>query len=593
MNFEIAQQNLADFSETGVSAKFDVFFNETKDLVFRVAYHYMRCNSEAEDILQSVFLKIFTYAQEKPKEIQAIKNLKSWLIQIVVNTSKMSIRTKIRQRERNMKKQTEENTFSIEQEDLYRQVTKYLSDLPEKYRLPVCLHYVENMSYAEISTVLNVDQPTVKVQASRGIAKLREIMQKAGIAITPTALSSVLVESSFQKAPANIFFNKNASLKSTRLEQVLDYNIKPSFFATFKITIISIFLFGFLAIYLMFEYKDSEQYKTINDSQKTLQYNFEEKIPREVFLSPNNLNIQKGKGLVFPAQKESTITFPKVLLSEKPISVNCEIYSTFPEPTKIESLFASGIKKVIWRRPAFYRGNDWNHYKVVYIAPYEVAFIKNLPVTIKFIQPDPDIKEGNQILSFNFGNAILKNVTIQTMNQSEVNDLREYISLKANTVDASKIDVNVNELIEYHQNGVFIIPIISKLKKPIEIFIKLKAKTSYFDNIQFYFLDGKESLTIKSYGKFPKSYGTSKDLHFYLFDEICLISKDNEAPSLVFESNSLSLNKTAGFGLDVSLIESIQIIPLSESEIFNQSQKLFKIPSGQIELKLSNLKRND
>jgi DNA-directed RNA polymerase specialized sigma24 family protein len=104
MNFENALQRLIEFSEKKDSVDFDVFFNDTKDLVYRVAFHYMRCDSEAEDILQSVFLKIFTYAQEKPKSISEIKNLKGWLIQIAVNSSKMSIRTKIRQREKNMKK---------------------------------------------------------------------------------------------------------------------------------------------------------------------------------------------------------------------------------------------------------------------------------------------------------------------------------------------------------------------------------------------------------------------------------------------------------------------------------------------------------
>jgi sugar phosphate isomerase/epimerase len=86
------------------------------------------------------------------------------------------------------------------------------------------------MSFAEISTALNIDQPTLKVQASRGIAKLRDILQKAGVAISSSALSSVLIESSFQKAPANISFHKNPHCRVVqKLEQVFAFTMKKNY----------------------------------------------------------------------------------------------------------------------------------------------------------------------------------------------------------------------------------------------------------------------------------------------------------------------------------------------------------------------------
>jgi L-lactate dehydrogenase len=72
MDFENALAKLKQFSEQSQTTSFDIFFNETKDVVYRVAYHYMRCEAESEDILQSVYLKIFTYAQEKPEKIKEI-----------------------------------------------------------------------------------------------------------------------------------------------------------------------------------------------------------------------------------------------------------------------------------------------------------------------------------------------------------------------------------------------------------------------------------------------------------------------------------------------------------------------------------------
>lgn len=588
MNFEIALQRLVEFSKQRESASFDIFFNETKDLIYRVAFHYMRCDSEAEDILQSVFLKIFTYAQEKPNNIKEIKNLKSWLIQIAVNASKMSIRAKIRQRKKNMKKKSETNSFSNEKEELYQQVTKYLSDLPEKYRLPVCLHYVENMSFADISTTLKIDQPTLKVQASRGIAKLREILQKAGVAISSTSLSSILAESNFQKAPANITFQKTTMLKSARLEQVLRYNektihLRTPFFAIFTLSIL-----GFISIYFIIENMKSEPFLITKATKKTFTYNFEDVIPKDVLLPSNSqLSIEKGKGLVFPLnQKESVIAFPEVFIRHQPFSVVNEIYNTYPEPTIVQSLFGVGSKKQIWNRPSSLRGNDWNHFKTIFLNPYEISFIKNVPVAISLIEIDQKI--SNEILKFSYGNTILKSVTIQSLEQPTLDELKKYISSKVKAKQAVSANLDINDLVGYKQKGIYTIPKIQNLKTPFEVFIKMKENISVFNNFQIYFLDDKDSLTIKSYGKTPEAYGASRNFHIYLFDEICLISKDNEPPSLIFEAKSLFLNKSIGFEFDIKLIESIQIIPVkNENEIFIKSQNLFNTPSGQIELKLN------
>lgn len=588
MNFEIAQQNLADFSETGVSAKFDVFFNETKDLVFRVAYHYMRCNSEAEDILQSVFLKIFTYAQEKPKEIQAIKNLKSWLIQIVVNTSKMSIRTKIRQRERNMKKQTEENTFSIEQEDLYRQVTKYLSDLPEKYRLPVCLHYVENMSYAEISTVLNVDQPTVKVQASRGIAKLREIMQKAGIAITPTALSSVLVESSFQKAPANIFFNKNASLKSTRLEQVLDYNKKSIISSKFLI-FTTLFISGLISVYVFMGINKEVDVPVEPEISKNgfyFNYSFAEKMPETVSLAENvKWRIEKDKGLVLPAEDiEYNVIFSEVSMYDQPFSVVFNSYANNNEPTPFWGVHSAIPKKTIWQRPTA-KGGFSRTYKIVFSYPYEIIFIEDIPAMIKMVITEKGNSDDKIKLAFG-GGAVLSKVIIQSIDEQSSDNFKKFIYSKINAKEASSLTLDIKEFVEVKQKGLYLIPSIQDLKRPLEILIKMKAEKPIFNNLNVYFLDDQTSLTKKWYGRIPNTFKPSKTFHVYLFDEIGFVSKDNEQPLFIFEASnpSLNLNKQVAFEFNTDLIESIHIVPQNSNYILNKVK--LNIPFDLNELKI-------
>ncbi len=51
---------------------------------------------------------------------------------------------------------------------------KEIFNLPQKYRLPLFLYYYENLSYKEISNVLDVPEGTIKSLIYRGKIALRE-----------------------------------------------------------------------------------------------------------------------------------------------------------------------------------------------------------------------------------------------------------------------------------------------------------------------------------------------------------------------------------------------------------------------------------
>ena len=52
----------------------------------------------------------------------------------------------------------------------------HLAALPERYRVPVVLRHVDDLSYAELSAVLGRPEGTVKAQVHRGLAMLRTAM---------------------------------------------------------------------------------------------------------------------------------------------------------------------------------------------------------------------------------------------------------------------------------------------------------------------------------------------------------------------------------------------------------------------------------
>jgi RNA polymerase sigma-70 factor, ECF subfamily len=60
-------------------------------------------------------------------------------------------------------------------------IREILEELPEHYRQALYLRYQQELSYEEISVVLNIPLSTVKTHLHRGKEKLRQIMERRGI----------------------------------------------------------------------------------------------------------------------------------------------------------------------------------------------------------------------------------------------------------------------------------------------------------------------------------------------------------------------------------------------------------------------------
>jgi RNA polymerase sigma-70 factor (ECF subfamily) len=59
-----------------------------------------------------------------------------------------------------------------------REMADLLTELPERYRIPVVLRYIEDLGYGEIADVLGQPVGTVKANVHRGIGKLRLMVEE-------------------------------------------------------------------------------------------------------------------------------------------------------------------------------------------------------------------------------------------------------------------------------------------------------------------------------------------------------------------------------------------------------------------------------
>ena len=134
------------------------------DMVYHLAMAQVKNKTNADDIVQDVFLKYIQSA----KRFESDEHIKAWLIRVTINCSHSLFTTSWYKKTVPLE---DELVFEMEEKsDVYYAVL----ELPEKYRTVIHLFYYEDMSIAEISVALKIKESTIKSQLSRGREMLRE-----------------------------------------------------------------------------------------------------------------------------------------------------------------------------------------------------------------------------------------------------------------------------------------------------------------------------------------------------------------------------------------------------------------------------------
>lgn len=137
------------------------------DMLLRVALHYTKNQSDAEDAVQTVFLKLLKIAPTFASE----EHEKAWLIRVTANQCKDLLRSAWKRKTGAL-----EDVHAAPQEKGF-EVLSVVRELPEKYRDTVYLYYYEGYSTAEIAGMLGVAPGTIESRLHRARARLRGLME--------------------------------------------------------------------------------------------------------------------------------------------------------------------------------------------------------------------------------------------------------------------------------------------------------------------------------------------------------------------------------------------------------------------------------
>lgn len=140
-------------------------FHRYRDSVYRLAVSYTRSPQEAEDVCQTVFLKLLEADVTPGKE-------KAWLMQVTANECRSLLRSHWWKRTAPL-----EDGLGIpapEKDDVLGAVLK----LGPKYRVVVYLHYYEGYSTAEIGKLLHINQSAVTTRLGRARNMLKDLLME-------------------------------------------------------------------------------------------------------------------------------------------------------------------------------------------------------------------------------------------------------------------------------------------------------------------------------------------------------------------------------------------------------------------------------
>lgn len=141
-------------------------FHRYKDDVYRLALSCTRSPQEAEDICQSVFLKLMEHPHITPgKE-------KAWLMQVTVNQCRSLLRSHWWSRTVPMDEKLPTPTTESDG------VREAVMALEPKYRVVIYLYYYEQYSVKEIAELLRISPSNVSTRLFRARELLRKRLEE-------------------------------------------------------------------------------------------------------------------------------------------------------------------------------------------------------------------------------------------------------------------------------------------------------------------------------------------------------------------------------------------------------------------------------
>ncbi len=159
-----------------------------KRMVYRLAMQITKNHTDADDVMQETFIKVYRSIRTFRKDAA----FETWLYRIAVNEALNFVKRRERQRTSALETASESEYEATaryraqiandphvhaEKAELRYHVTEAVNSLSLKHRTVVILHEFEGLTHAEIASILNCSEGTVRSRLHYARKKLRTLLK--------------------------------------------------------------------------------------------------------------------------------------------------------------------------------------------------------------------------------------------------------------------------------------------------------------------------------------------------------------------------------------------------------------------------------
>ena len=166
--------------KTSVEQGFRLLMDTYQERLYHQIRRMLNDHEDTNDVLQNVMIKVF----RNINKFEQNSALYTWLYRIASNETISYIRSKKRKTTSSIENEDLglENTLKAEQsfdgKDAERILQNALEELPEKERLVFNMRYFDEMSYKEISEVLNTSVGSLKASYHHAVKKIEHFIKQ-------------------------------------------------------------------------------------------------------------------------------------------------------------------------------------------------------------------------------------------------------------------------------------------------------------------------------------------------------------------------------------------------------------------------------
>ena len=138
------------------------------DPILRLSYAYLKNTHDAQDVCQTVFVKLLT----EPREFESPQHERAYVLRMAAYACKDILKSPWRRRTCGLEAVLEVPAPEAEEGT----VLSAVNTLPPHYRAVIYLFYYEGYQAAEIGAFLGAPTATVHTRLARGRAKLKTLL---------------------------------------------------------------------------------------------------------------------------------------------------------------------------------------------------------------------------------------------------------------------------------------------------------------------------------------------------------------------------------------------------------------------------------